>query len=259
MKTLYINASPKRRWSNSGYFMGYARLFTGGDKCKLPRNGKYDEVLGAIDESDTVVLALPLYVDGIPSHVLRFLQAWEEHIARSGHTVKLYIIANCGFYEGCQTHILIDQMRMWCKQAGVEFTGALGIGAGEMLGILRLTPFIRLAISLIITLITAAVGLMNGSISLSALWHGVGITSVFISLGVAALFSLCAAIRLFQLAVDIRKHRQHKVNYTTVWFCPRFLFAFFTALYWYIRMLVMHGVMPWKAFNRADLPLQLAK
>lgn len=259
MKTLYIDASPKKRWSNSGYFMGYARFFSGGDKRKLPRSGNYGELFGAIDKTDCVVLALPLYVDGIPSHVLRFLQAWEAHMIKSGHTVKLYVIANCGFYEGSQTHILIRQMRMWCKQAGVEFMGALGIGAGEMLGILRLTPFIRLAISIIIMLITAIGGLMNGTISLSALWHGMGMTSVFISLGVAVLFSLGAAIRLLQLAIAIRKRRRHKVKYTTVWFCPRFLFSVFAALYWWIRMLVMHGVLPWKAFDRADLPLQPTK
>ncbi|MEA5059995.1 MAG: hypothetical protein VB049_08185 [Candidatus Pelethousia sp.] len=254
MKTLYIDASPKKRWSNSAYFMGFSRLFTGGGKCKLPRAGKYDEILKSIDNVDCVVLAMPLYVDGIPSHVLRFLQAWEEHIKQGGRAVSLYVIANCGFYEGRQTHHLIEQMRIWCTGAGVVFKGSLGIGAGEMLGILRLTPFIRLAISIMVILIASVSELVNGTISLLGLWQRSGFSSILITLGVAVLFSLGAAFHLFGLAMDIRRREEHPARYTTVWFCPRILFSMFAAIYWYIRMLVMHGVMPWKAFARADMP-----
>lgn len=255
MSLLYIDASPKKHWSNSAYFMGFSKLFTGGSKYKLPRAGNCNNLLNAIDKVDQVVLAMPLYVDGIPSHVLRFLQIWETHMQKSKHKPKLYIISNCGFYEGSQTHHLMRQMEIWCKQSGVSFMGGIGIGAGEMLGILRLTPLIRVGISLIMITVIATKELINNAFSILDIIEGFGLMSILISLGVSVLFSVGAAFHLFRLAIDIKRNRAHKVRYTTVWFCPRFLFYIFAAIYWCLRMMIMHRVMPWQAFKKAELPL----
>ena len=75
MKTVFINCSPKKRFCASAYFLFLQRLFTGGKKVteKLRTPADFDHILKQFDGAQAVVFALPLYVDSIPSHVLRFL------------------------------------------------------------------------------------------------------------------------------------------------------------------------------------------
>ena len=78
MKTVLINCSPKKRFCASAYFLGLQRLFIGGTKVaeKLRTPADHDRILEQLDNADAVVFCLPLYVDGIPSHVLRFKRGW---------------------------------------------------------------------------------------------------------------------------------------------------------------------------------------
>ena len=71
MKTVYINASPKKRFCASAYFLFLQRLFVPGQKVtlKLRTPADHDRILQELDDAQNVVFSLPLYVDGIPSHV----------------------------------------------------------------------------------------------------------------------------------------------------------------------------------------------
>ena len=75
MKTVFINCSPKKRFSASAYFLALQRLFTGGERVteKLRTPADHSRILAQMKDAGAVVFCLPLYVDGIPSHVLRFL------------------------------------------------------------------------------------------------------------------------------------------------------------------------------------------
>ena len=79
MKTVFINASPKKRFCASAYFLFLQRLFVPGKKVtlKLRTPADHDRILKELDDAENVVFSLPLYVDGIPSHVLRFLEKME--------------------------------------------------------------------------------------------------------------------------------------------------------------------------------------
>ena len=76
MKTVFINCSPKKRFCASAYFLALQRLFVGGEKVteKLRTPADHPRILEQLRDADTAVFCLPLYVDGIPSHVLRFLE-----------------------------------------------------------------------------------------------------------------------------------------------------------------------------------------
>ena len=102
MKTVFINGSPKKRFCASAYFLFLQRLFVGGQKVtlKLRTPADHEPILKELDDAQAVVFALPLYVDGIPSHVLRFLERMEVYCKEKGLRLCVYCIANNGFIEG---------------------------------------------------------------------------------------------------------------------------------------------------------------
>ena len=79
MKTVLINCSPKKRFCASAYFLFLQRLFVCGEKVneKLRTPADCARILEQLRDAQAVVFGLPLYVDGVPSHVLRFLEEME--------------------------------------------------------------------------------------------------------------------------------------------------------------------------------------
>ena len=104
MKTVFINASPKKRFCASAYFLFLQRLFIPGQKVtlKLRTPADHDRILKELDDAENVVFSLPLYVDGIPSHVLRFLEKMEVYCREKGLRLRVCCLANNGFIEGKQ-------------------------------------------------------------------------------------------------------------------------------------------------------------
>ena len=80
MKTVLINASPKKSFSASAYFLAVQKVFVRGKKIKetLRTKKDYERIRSEIKDADAVVFCLPLYVDGVPSHVLPFLKEMEQ-------------------------------------------------------------------------------------------------------------------------------------------------------------------------------------
>jgi multimeric flavodoxin WrbA len=113
---------------------------------KLSGPNVYGEIFDSFKTIDALVIALPLYVDGVPSHVLKFLVQAEKFCKDNNCHFKLYVISNCGFYEGRQCKNELAIMRSFCNVAGLQWGAGLGIGGGEMLSFLRLAiPIFELA------------------------------------------------------------------------------------------------------------------
>lgn len=91
---------------------------------------------------DAMIFAFPLYVDGIPSHLINCLIRLENYIS-TNKTKKtmVYSIANCGFYEGHQNKVGLEIMENWCAKAGLKWGQGIGIGAGGMILSLAGVPF----------------------------------------------------------------------------------------------------------------------
>ena len=85
MKTVFINCSPSKRFSASSYFIFLERLFVSGEKVTetLRNKSDHERILQQLENADAVVFALPLYVDGVPSHVLRFMEVLERFHRRA--------------------------------------------------------------------------------------------------------------------------------------------------------------------------------
>lgn len=88
-----------------------------------------------LEETEKIVFCIPLYVDGLPSQVIRFMEYLEKHYR--GGSRKIYVLANMGLYESSQLVSLFTAVRLWCRKMGFEYCGGLGISAGELIGTLK--------------------------------------------------------------------------------------------------------------------------
>lgn len=91
-----------------------------------------------------LVFAFPLYVDGIPSHLLNCLIQLEKTFAAIYRKdINVYALVNCGFYEGHQNRMAIEMMENWCFKARLNWGQGIGIGAGGMLPVIKDVPIGR--------------------------------------------------------------------------------------------------------------------
>ncbi len=139
-----INASPKRKDSSSGKLLGLLKSnFTNNvdvsEICFLDKNVSAEQKL-LLNRSDVIVFAAPLYVDGLPGHLLSCLQQIEQEKAVN-HNACVYGIINCGFYEGIHTRIALKILRNWCDKVGIQWCGGLGIGGGGAMAYMPIEKF----------------------------------------------------------------------------------------------------------------------
>ena len=247
MNILYINASPKRFFSASQYFLDLLRIQTTSCKTttlKLSGPAVYDEIFSHLENLDALVIAMPVYVDSVPSNVLRFLEETEKFLKENDYKFKVYIIANCGFFEGKQCKHLLNIMQIFCKQTGLIWGGGLGIGAGEMLSVIRLTPFLASLFSLLFTIpFVFITGLSFLNVALSFVITAIVTIIVFLVINSGLYYS----IRKLQKAI---KHDKIISDfYTGLTLCPRFVFIMFSNMYMIVRAMLC-GVGFWNMYKK---------
>lgn len=88
----------------------------------------------AVENAKALVLCMPLYVDGLPSQVVRFFETMQREYR--GSRKNVYVLANMGLYESKQLVNLFEAVRQWCGAMDFAYCGGLGIGAGEVIGTL---------------------------------------------------------------------------------------------------------------------------
>ena len=117
MKTVFINCSPKERFCASAYFLFLQRLFTGGTKVyeKLRNPADQAGILEQLRDAQAVVFGLPLYVDGVPSHVLRFMEEMEVFCRENGLQVP---VINTGNPEEYTIRQLAEQVLEFLPDTG---------------------------------------------------------------------------------------------------------------------------------------------
>ena len=135
MRVCLINGSPKYKDSASGLFLEALEQKLGDEfeysRCATASIDLQD-LLTCMRDSDVIVIAFPLYIDGIPSHLLRLLHSAEPHIAAIAPNAKLYGIALNGFYEGRQNQTALEMLRNFCERAGLCWGQGAGFGASPM-------------------------------------------------------------------------------------------------------------------------------
>lgn len=134
MKIICINGSPKKENSSSLFLLDYISKNVGQDHEIIYQKPiisltKQDIFL----DCDAMVIACPLYADGIPSNLLEWMAFMEPIFKELPTKPKLYFIINSGFYDAKQNNIAISIMKNWCKKSEVTWGMGVGIGGGPML------------------------------------------------------------------------------------------------------------------------------
>ena len=139
MKITVINGSPKAVKSNSEILGNYLLSLIKEKEIKKYYSISFklnDKIKNEIYNSDVLVFLFPLYVDGIPSNLLKLLIKFEkENVIRP--KTKIYCIVNNGFYEGKQNFLALLHMKNWCKKVNAKWGQGIGIGSGELLPYLK--------------------------------------------------------------------------------------------------------------------------
>jgi hypothetical protein len=139
MKITIINGSPKTVKSNSEILGNYLFPLLKENNIKKYYSISFqlnDKTKNEIYNSDVLIFIFPLYVDGIPSNLLKLLVKFEkENVVRP--ETKIYCIVNNGFYEGKQNFLALLHMKNWCKKVNAKWGQGIGIGSGELLPYLK--------------------------------------------------------------------------------------------------------------------------
>ena len=133
MRIALINGSPKINNSASSTLLADVREYLG-EQAEVVNLGFHlptvqKEIVEELTKMDAWVFAYPLYVDGIPGHLLSCLVQLEEaHIQNP--QIHIYGIVNCGFYEGIQAELALKLLHNWCLKTGFTWSGGIGVGGG---------------------------------------------------------------------------------------------------------------------------------
>ena len=139
MKITIINGSPKTVKSNSEILGNYLFPLLKENNIKKYYSIYFqlnDKTKNEIYNSDVLIFIFPLYVDGIPSNLLKLLVKFEKESVVRPET-KIYCIVNNGFYEGKQNFLALLHMKNWCKKVNAKWGQGIGIGSGELLPYLK--------------------------------------------------------------------------------------------------------------------------
>lgn len=136
-KTILFNGSLRGDNSNTSKFLNKLSESIGEEAetiSLVPYLNKPEELVQALSGADKIVLGFPMYVDGIPSEVLKVMELMEKTCPPGDK--KIYTVVNMGFYESCQIKNVLRQVRKWSQKCGFTYGGGVAIGGGEMMGAL---------------------------------------------------------------------------------------------------------------------------
>ena len=136
MKISLICGSPKGKNGASGRIIETLRdRLSGIAECVVCETAKQNapDVVDAIRDSDALVFVSPLYADGLPSGLVRFLDEERSGIAAAAARAKVYAVINNGFYDARQNSIAVEMIECFCEASGLAWGRGLGMGGGGMI------------------------------------------------------------------------------------------------------------------------------
>lgn len=235
MKTVFINGSPKKKFSASAYFLSVQKFFVKGQKVReVLRNKKdHERILGNLKDADAVVFCLPLYVDCIPSHVLSFMKEMEGFCLENHLKLNVYVIANNGYIEGVQSEALLQIFRNFCARSGLVWGGGIGVGGGVMLNVMRIVFCIQIGVLLLNILLN---GIHSGN------WFPVDAFVNFVTQAlVIGFLNLGVLWYTFRMGRAINKKGTCGEKYTRI-LIPSFIFIIFADIFFVIISIFEGGM-----------------
>lgn len=236
MKTVFINGSPKKRFSASDYLGKLQSIFVKGQTIfvKLRTKNDYQKIFEQIINADIVIFSIPLYVDCVPSHVLSFLREMESFCKEYQIELKIYVIANSGFIEGKQSATLFRVMENFCTRCNLQWCGGIGIGGGVMFNALKVVLIIEIGVFILSILISGI---------LYANWFPSDAMQSFLSmLLIICFFHSGVIFYMTKMGLQINKGNKFGERYTRI-LLPSFLFILIADVFFIIVSLLKGGLL----------------
>jgi len=143
---------------------------------RVDRNSRSRQsLIRSVEKANLVVLAFPLYADGLPYPMIRALEiiaAQHSNVACVGQQSeqRLTAIVNCGFPEAFHNDTALAICGQFARETGRHWAGGLALGGGGVIDGQPLLKIRRLAHNVIRSLDMAAVALSrNRDIPLEAM------------------------------------------------------------------------------------------
>jgi multimeric flavodoxin WrbA len=246
MNILVINGSPKKKGGASAFFskvLGFMLLPQKVMSKTIGVSRNYENVFTDLKTANTVILSVPLYVDGIPSHLIYFLQQMEQYCVNNKCKFMFYVISNSGFVGGHQNQGHLEQYKCWCERAGVTWGGGLGIGGGVMLHVI-------FYVTLLLGIIQFIIGILINISFGKPVVNNALLLSFIRSMIVWLFFSSGMLFYEFILARAIKKQKIIKNKYTRA-MVPSFIFLIFADIFMVLNALV-HGKTIFSLYKKVD-------
>jgi NAD(P)H-dependent FMN reductase len=92
------------------------------------------KALAELAGSELLVVAAPLYVDGLPALVTRALEQLAEHLQHQRQPLRQVVgLLNCGFPEAAHNRSALRLLRAFAHASCLTWAGGLAMGAGELI------------------------------------------------------------------------------------------------------------------------------
>jgi hypothetical protein len=146
-RAVLLVGSPRTKKSTSASLGGYLfeQLSSRGIETQtiqiytsLNSQPRMDAMYQAIDNTDLVVLAFPLYVDSLPAPVTAALEKIAAHRKENQKPLRFAAIANCGFPGADHNNTALAICSEFARENRLDWMGGLSLGAGE--GLVHGTP-----------------------------------------------------------------------------------------------------------------------
>lgn len=243
MNILVLSGSPKKKGGASRLFSKLLKSMLAGNHittCDIFNKKGHEDALQYLPKVDAVVLSVPLYVDGIPAHILPFLKQAEVLCKQEKLRLKWYVISNNGFIEGKQNARHLRMYEAWCNRAGVTWGGGLGIGGGVMLHVLS----VLFPLEVLFRFIQMMLAFFGETLTMQIV--GQQVLRIAITLFFLMGWLVCTA----KMASAIKQGKVMENLYTRP-LIPSFVFIFFADVFMMLSAL-LHGVLPHKVFHKVE-------
>ena len=147
-----INGSPRGESASSREVISLLERLGGAD-LQWKYLSRLDRLPEELCRTPVLLITAPLYIDGLPAPTVRALERYRdallrlrerEHPARPARQ-RVFAVINCGFYEGSQNRHALEMGEHFCREAGLNWCGGVGIGTGEMIrGLSHVPPRARI-------------------------------------------------------------------------------------------------------------------
>jgi hypothetical protein len=246
MSVMIINGSPKKKGGASAFFAKVLRFMLLPHKTVIKSIGvsrDYEDILAHLKTVDTVVISVPLYVDGIPSHFILFLKQMEQYCVNNKCRFMLYVISNSGFVGGRQNQAHLEQYKCWCERANITWGGGLGIGGAVMLHVI-------FYVILLLGILQFAIGVFLNMVSGKPVIDNVLLTGFSRSMIMWLFFSGGMLLYEFTLSWAIKNKKSISNKYTRV-MLPSLIFIIAADIFMALNAL-FHGKLVFSLFRKAE-------